>query len=224
MSKRSWMTGRAIHGECSTRLRPHEQAQTSLHPVVCTEAFYPLSIFYPPSFTRSQAGEPHPFHQRRSVGLTAFTARVAKCACFTGTPHQLPSPKENSRFPLQPPAKIPHLRTVASLHLTCRPSAKARQSGFITLPAPDRWAKTDPIHRQKPAHLTERRPASKTQLASHPGQSAGPVQPGVSLLAPLRSAARHPLLFGLFRFPRSNVNQVPCSLAPLFELQSFVLL
>ena len=147
MSKRSWMTGRAIHEECSTRMRPHEQGQSSLHPVVCTEAFYPLSIFYPPSFTRSQAGKPQPFHQRRSVGLTDFTPTVAKCAYFTGTPHQLPIPKENSRFPLQPPAKIPHLRTVASLHLTCRPSAKARQSGFITLPAPDRWANTDPIHR-----------------------------------------------------------------------------
>ena len=165
MSKRSWMTGRAIHGECSTRLRPHEQAQTSLHPVVCTEAFYPLSIFYPPSFTRSQAGEPHPFHQRRSVGLTAFTPTVAKCAYFMGTRHQLLTPKENSRFPLHSPAKSPHLRAAASHHLAYRKHAKAQQSDPITLPAPDRWAKTDPIHRQKPAHLTERRPASKTQLA-----------------------------------------------------------
>ena len=185
MSKRSWMTGRAIHGECSTRLRPRGQAQT-LFPVVCTEAFYPLSIFYPPSFTKSQAGEPHPFHQRRSVGLTAFTARVAKCASFAGTPHQLPTPKENSRFPLQPPAKSPRLRAATSLPLTCRQRSKARQSGFITLPAPDRWAKL-PIHQPKTAHLTERRPSSKTQLASHPGPSAGRLQPGISLLAPLRS-------------------------------------
>ena len=59
----------------------------------------------------------------------------------------------------------PCLRAATSPHLTCRQRAKARQSDFITLPTPDRWAKTDPIHRQKPAHLTERRPASKTQLA-----------------------------------------------------------
>lgn len=43
MRKRSCMTGRAIHARCSTRLGSHEQAQSFLRPVVCTEAFYPTA-------------------------------------------------------------------------------------------------------------------------------------------------------------------------------------
>ena len=70
----------------------------------------PSPIFYPLSFTRFHSDNPQPSLQFRSVGLTAFTAKVVKCTCFAGTPHQLapqgkltfssthPSAWENSRF------------------------------------------------------------------------------------------------------------------------------
>ncbi|MCB1225172.1 MAG: hypothetical protein KDK99_05110, partial [Verrucomicrobiales bacterium] len=68
---------------------------------------------------------------------------------------------------------IPHSQTPRypphpSLRLIVKPQVP---------PQPAQWTNIASTHRQDLAHLTERKPASKTQLASHPSQSAGPVQP-----------------------------------------------